>query len=142
MPTWSIMTFQVDCIQFSLDDYPIVIHKIRKMWQNDLWVQTLYVYINVIQCGGRWDLLKKVITCYWYLLNNGIPWIYVFQKRDNCFQVVVPWRTFYFCADTREEQQDWMLAIQGKLVSFSTLMIYSEIYYKWKVCIGKITKLL
>lgn len=39
----------------------------------------------------------------------------VTKGKDNCFKLVLPWRTFYMYADTREEMKSWMDLLQWKL---------------------------
>lgn len=37
------------------------------------------------------------------------------KGREYCFRLVLPWRTFYMCASSRDEAQDWIKALQWRL---------------------------
>ncbi|XP_019731887.1 dual adapter for phosphotyrosine and 3-phosphotyrosine and 3-phosphoinositide-like isoform X3 [Hippocampus comes] len=43
------------------------------------------------------------------------------QERINCFCLVFPERTFYLCAKTGVEADEWIKILRWKLVSFSML---------------------
>lgn len=75
----------------------------------------------------RWFVLKRNELSYFRSQGDGVPVrcidlkdcrecaIDVTMKRENCFRLVLSWRTFYLICDTEQEVQEWMQMLQWKL---------------------------
>lgn len=80
----------------------------------------------------RWFVLQKMNLKYYRLRSDSQPIrdidlrdctdcaMDMTLRQDNCFRLVFPWRTFYFCATTDIEAKEWIEIIQWKLQHMKT----------------------